>query len=230
MQTFSLVTDAEQKENAMSNGLIGKKLGMSGLFLPDGRYVPVTVIEAGPCVVTQIKTAEKDGYNALQLGFGEKRESRVNKPLKGHFSKGGSGAFDTLKEFAVADPAEYNLGQKITLEMFNVGERVDVIGTTKGRGFAGVMKRHGFHGGRKTHGSHSHRIPGSVGCSASPSKIIKGKKMPGQYGNARQTMRNLEVVDIRADVNLVLIKGAVPGAKSGLVTINKLRFKEVQAT
>ncbi len=230
MQTISLVTDAEQKESAMSNGLIGKKLGMTGLFLPDGRYVPVTVIEAGPCVVTQIKTAEKDGYNALQLGFGEKRESRVNKPLKGHFRKGDSGAFGTLKEFAVADPAEYNLGQKITLEMFNVGERVDVIGTTKGRGFAGVMKRHGFHGGRKTHGSHSHRIPGSVGCSASPSKIIKGKKMPGQYGNARQTMRNLEVVDIRPDVNLILIKGAVPGAKSGLVTINKLKFKEVQAT
>lgn len=209
----------------MSNGIIGKKLGMSGLFLPDGRYVPVTVIEAGPCVVTQIKTAEKDGYNALQLGFGEKRASRVNKPLKGHFSKGDSGAFETLKEFAVADPAEYNLGQKITLEMFNVGECVDVIGTTKGRGFAGVMKRHGFHGGRKTHGSHSHRIPGSVGCSASPSKIIKGKKMPGRYGNARQTMRNLEVVDIRPEDNLILIKGAVPGAKSGHVTINKLKFQ-----
>ena len=224
MRAESLVLDAEQKESAMSYGLIGKKLGMTGLFLPDGRYVPVTVIEAGPCVVTQIKTAEKDGYNALQLGFGEKKESRVNKPLKGHFSKGAAGAFDTLKEFAVGDPAEYDLGQKITLEMFNVGERVNVIGTTKGRGFAGVMKRHGFHGGRKTHGSHSHRIPGSVGCSASPSKIIKGKKMPGRYGNARQTVRNLEVVDIRPEDNLILIKGAVPGAKSGLVTINKLKF------
>ena len=230
MQAVSLILDAEQKESAMSNGLIGKKLGMTGFFLPDGRYVPVTVIEVGPCVVTQIKTAEKDGYNALQLGFGEKKESRVNKPLKGHFSKGAAGAYDTLKEFAVADPAEYNLGQKITLEMFNVGERVDVIGTTKGRGFAGVMKRHGFHGGRKTHGSHSHRIPGSVGCSASPSKIIKGKKMPGRYGNARQTVRNLEVVDIRPEDNLILIKGAVPGAKSGLVTIKKLKFKEVQAS
>jgi large subunit ribosomal protein L3 len=225
MPAFRLAVNAEQKESAMSNGLIGRKLGMTGHFLPDGRYVPVTVIEAGPCVVTQIKTADKDGYNALQLGFGDKRESRVNKPLKGHFSKGDYGVFDTLKEFAVADPAEYNLGQKITLEMFTVGECVDVIGTTKGRGFAGVMKRHGFHGGRKTHGSHSHRIPGSVGCSASPSKIIKGKKMPGRYGNTRQTMRNLEVVDIRPEDNLILIKGAVPGAKSGLVTINKLKFQ-----
>lgn len=220
------ILDVDQKVSAMSKGLIGKKLGMTGLFLPDGRYVPVTVIEAGPCVVTQIKTAGKDGYNALQLGFGEKKESRVNKPLKGHFSKGASGAFDTLKEFAVADPGEYNLGQQITLEMFNIGERVDVIGTTKGRGFSGVMKRHGFGGGRKTHGSHSHRIPGSVGCSASPSKIIKGKKMPGHYGNDRRTARNLEVVDIRPDDNIILIRGAVPGAKSGLVTINKLKFKK----
>lgn len=214
----------------MCKGLMGKKLGMTGLFMPDGRYLPVTVIEAGPCVVTQIKTAETDGYNALQLGFGKKKESRVNKPLKGHFSKSNSGAFDCVKEFGVADPGEYNLGQQITLEMFKIGERVDVIGTTKGRGFSGVMKRHGFHGGRKTHGSHSHRIPGSVGCSASPSKIIKGKKMPGQYGNDRQTMRNLEVVDIRPDDNIILIKGAVPGSKSAPVTINKLKFIKDEAS
>ncbi len=214
----------------MSKGLIGKKLGMTGLFLPDGRYIPVTVIEAGPCVVTQIKTAEKDGYNALQLGFGLKKESRVNKPIKGHFSKSAAGPFGTLKEFTVADPGEYDLGQQVTLEMFNIGERVDVIGTTKGRGFSGVMKRHGFHGGRKTHGSHSHRIPGSVGCSASPSKIIRGKKMPGRYGNDRQTMRNLEVVDIRPDDNIILIKGAVPGAKSGLVTINKRQVNADKAS
>jgi len=214
----------------MCKGLMGKKLGMTGLFLPDGQYVPVTVIEAGPCVVIQIKTAETDGYNALQLGFGKKKESRVNKPLKGHFSKSDSGAFDFVKEFAVGDPGEYSLGQQITLDMFKVGERVDVVGTTKGRGFAGVMKRHGFHGGRKTHGSHSHRIPGSVGCSASPAKIIKGKKMPGQYGNDRQTMRNLEVVDIRPEDNLILLKGAVPGSKTGLVTINKLRFSKDEAS
>ncbi len=210
----------------MCKGLMGKKLGMSGLFLPDGRYVPVTVIEAGPCVVTQIKTEETDGYNALQLGFGIKKESRVNKPLKGHFSKSTSGAFDYVKEFAVTNPSEYSLGQQITLEMFKIGEHVDVIGASKGRGFSGVMKRHGFHGGRKTHGSHSHRIPGSIGCSAWPSKVIKGKKMPGRYGNERKTIRNLEVVDIRPTDNIILIKGAVPGAKSGLVTINKLKFQQ----
>jgi large subunit ribosomal protein L3 len=210
----------------MCKGLMGKKLGMSGLFLPDGRYVPVTVIEAGPCVVTQIKTEETDGYNALQLGFGNKKESRVNKPLKGHFSKSTSGAFDYVREFAVTNPGEYSLGQQITLELFKIGEHVDVIGASKGRGFSGVIKRHGFHGGRKTHGSHSHRIPGSIGCSAWPAKVIKGKKMPGRYGNDRKTIRNLEVVDIRAADNIILIKGAVPGAKSGLVTINKLKFQQ----
>ncbi|MGD2184639.1 MAG: 50S ribosomal protein L3 [Desulfobacterales bacterium] len=210
----------------MCKGLMGKKLGMSGLFLPDGRYVPVTVIEAGPCVVTQIKTEKTDGYNALQLGFGDKKESRVNKPLKGHFSKSASGAFNYIKEFSVADPSEYSLGQQITLEIFKVGEHVDVVGATKGRGFSGVMKRHGFHGGRKTHGSHSHRIPGSIGCSAWPSKVIKGKKLPGRYGNEHKTVRNLEVIDIRPEDNIILIKGAVPGAKSGLVTINKLKFQQ----
>jgi large subunit ribosomal protein L3 len=214
----------------MCKGLMGKKLGMSGLFLPDGRYVPVTVIEAGPCVVTQIKTEETDGYNALQLGFCNKKESRVNKPLKGHFSKSTSGAFDYVREFGVTNPGEYSLGQQITLELFKIGEHVDVIGASKGRGFSGVMKRHGFHGGRKTHGSHSHRIPGSIGCSAWPAKVIKGKKMPGRYGNDRKTIRNLEVVDIRAEDNIILIKGAVPGAKSGLVTINKLKFQQNEAS
>ena len=214
----------------MCKGLMGKKLGMSGLFLPDGRYVPVTVIEAGPCVVTQIKTEETDGYNALQLGFGDRKEARVNKPLKGHFGKSASGAFNYVKEFEVVDPNEYSLGQQITLELFKVGEHVDVIGATKGRGFSGVIKRHGFHGGRKTHGSHSHRIPGSIGCSAWPAKVIKGKKMPGRYGNERKTVRNLEVVDIRPEDNIILIKGAVPGAKSGLVTINKLKFQQDKAS
>ena len=210
----------------MCKGLIGKKLGMTGLFLPDGRYVPVTVVEAGPCVITQIKTAETDGYNALQLGFGKKKESQVNKPLKGHFSKSDSGAFDCVKEFAVTDPGEYSLGQQITIEMFSVGERVDVVGTTRGRGFSGVVKRHGFHGGRETHGCRSHRVPGSIGSSAWPSRVIKGKKLPGRYGNDRKTMRNLEVVDIRPEENIILIKGAVPGSKSTLITINKLRFNK----
>jgi large subunit ribosomal protein L3 len=209
----------------MCSGLMGKKLGMSGLFLPDGRYVPVTVIEAGPCVVTQIKKKETDGYNALQLGFGNKRESHVNKPSKGHFGKSASGAFNHVREFAVAEPGAYNLGQQITLELFKIGERVDVVGATKGRGFSGVIKRHGFHGGRKSHGSHSHRVPGSIGSSAWPSKVVKGKRLPGRYGNERKTLRNLEVVDIRLEDNLILLKGAVPGAKSGLVTINKRKFQ-----
>jgi len=209
----------------MCSGLMGKKLGMSGLFLPDGRYVPVTVIEAGPCVVTQIKKKATDGYNALQLGFGNKRESHVNKPMKGHFGKSASGAFNHVREFAVAEPSAYNLGQQITLELFKIGERVDVVGATKGRGFSGVIKRHGFHGGRKSHGSHSHRVPGSIGSSAWPSRVVKGKRLPGRYGNERKTLRNLEVVEIRLEDNLILLKGAVPGAKSGLVTINKRKFQ-----
>ena len=209
---------------AMSRGILGKKLGMTGMFTPEGRYVPATVIEAGPCVVTQIKSKDTDGYDALQLGFGGKRTSRVNKPLQGHFKKSGDQCFRFLKEFSVENPADYNVGQELTVEMFKVGERVDVVGTTKGRGFSGVIKRHGFHRGPMTHGSRNVRRPGSVGCSAWPAKIIKGKKMPGQYGNDRKTVRNLEIVDIRFDDNLILVKGAVPGAESGLVSVNKLKF------
>lgn len=210
----------------MCKGLMGKKLGMTGLFSPTGQFTPVTVIEAGPCVVTQIKTAAKDGYNALQLGFVKKKESHVNKPMKGHLEKAGKDYYSFLKEFPVDNPEDYELGQSISVEMFKIGERVDVIGTTKGRGFAGVIKRHGFHGGRKTHGSKSHRIPGSIGCSAWPAKVIKGKKMPGQYGNDRKTIKNLEVVDIRPEENLIMIKGPVPGYKTGIIEINKLKFAE----
>ena len=205
----------------MCNGLIGKKLGMTGLFTSEGKYVPVTAIQVGPCVVTQIKTVATDGYNALQLGFGEKKKSRVNKALEGHFKKSGETRFAFLREVYVNDPGEYGLGQTINSDIFNVGEYIDVTGTTKGRGFSGVIKRHGFHGGKKTHGSHSHRIPGSIGCSAWPAKVIKGKKMPGQYGNTKQTTRNLEIVDIRPGENLILIKGAIPGSRNGIVEIKK---------
>jgi large subunit ribosomal protein L3 len=208
----------------MFNGMMGKKLGMTGLFTPEGDYVPVTVIEAGPCVVTQIKTVANDGYDALQLGFEEKKEARTNKPMRGHFGRSGGKCFRHIREFSVENPEDYNLGQKVTLDLFSVGEHVDVVGSTKGRGFAGVIKRHGFHGGRKSHGSKSHRIPGSIGCSAYPARVIKGKKMPGQYGAARKTIRNLEIVDIRPDENLLMVKGAIPGPKSGLVTIQKLKF------
>lgn len=208
----------------MCKGLIGKKLGMTGLFTPEGEYIPVTVVELGPCVVTQIKTADKDGYNALQLGFGEKKAKLVNKPIQGHLKKSGGKTFAYLREFSVDDPQAYTLGQTVTLDIFDVGERVDVVGTTKGRGFAGVIKRHGFHRGPMTHGSKSIRIPGSIGCSAWPSRVVKGKKMPGQYGHERKTVCNLKILDIRPDQNLVLIKGAVPGHKSGLVEVNKLKI------
>ncbi len=210
----------------MSKGLIGKKIGMTGLFTPEGQYIPVTVVQVGPCSVTQIKTIDTDGYNALQLGFGEKKKSRVNKPMEGHLKKSGDTRFAFLREIRVDNPAEYSLGQAIKPDIFKIGERVDVTGVTKGRGFSGVIKRHGFHGGKKTHGSHSHRIPGSIGCSATPAKVTKGKKMPGQYGNDRKTARNLEIVDIRHEENIMLIKGAVPGSGHGVVEIKKPKFAE----
>jgi large subunit ribosomal protein L3 len=208
----------------MCEGLVAKKLGMTSIFAPDGKYIPVTVLKAGPCVVTQIKKEATDGYKALQLGFETRKPAKTNKPLRGHFSKSGQACFRTMKEVGVADPEAYALGQSIGPEIFAVGEKVNVTGTTKGRGFTGVMKRHGFRGGRMTHGCKNHRVPGSIGCSAWPSKVIKGKRMPGQYGVATQTVRNLEVVDIRPDENLILLKGPVPGSRSGIVTINKVLF------
>jgi large subunit ribosomal protein L3 len=203
---------------------MGKKLGMTGLFAPDGRYVPVTVIEAGPCVVTQIKTTATDGYNALQLGFSEVKAKRVTKPRQGHFRKSGETFFRHVQEFPVDNPEAYSLGQKITLEIFSVGERVDVCGTTKGRGFAGVMKKEGFSGGPKTHGSKCHRIPGSIGTSAWPSRVFKGRGMPGHYGVDHQTMQNIEIVDIRPEENILMVKGAVPGPATGLVAVKKQKI------
>ena len=203
---------------------MGKKLGMTGLFAPDGRYVPVTVIEAGPCVVTQIKTTATDGYNALQLGFSEVKAKRVTKPRQGHFRKSGETFFRHVQEFPVDNPEAYSLGQKITIEIFTVGERVDVCGTTKGRGFAGVMKKEGFSGGPKTHGSKCHRIPGSIGTSAWPSRVFKGRGMPGHYGVDNQTMQNIEIVDIRPEENILMVKGAVPGPATGLVAVKKQKI------
>lgn len=211
----------------MCKGMIGKKIGMMSLFTPQGRHIPVTVLQLGPCRVTQIKTEARDGYNALQLGFGDKKASRINKPLGGHLNKGGIDAAQLMREFSVENPDDYQLGQTIGLDIFKVGERVDIVGTTKGRGFSGVIRRHGFHGGKKTHGSHSHRIPGSIGCSAYPAKVIKGKKMPGRYGNSRNTVRNLEIVDIRPEQNLIMVKGAVPGWKTGIVQVLKPKFGPV---
>lgn len=208
----------------MCKGMMGKKLGMTGLFAPDGRLIPVTVIQAGPCVVTQIKTQATDGYNALQLGFDEVKARHVTQPRQGHFRKSGESCFRHVQEFPVDRPEDYAVGQQITLEIFAVGERVDVSGTTKGRGFAGVIKKEGFSGGRTTHGSKCHRIPGSIGSSAWPSRVFKGKGMPGHYGVERQTMQNIEIVDIRPEDHLLLVRGAVPGPASGLVAIKKPRI------
>lgn len=210
----------------MCKGLMGKKLGMTGLFASDGRVIPVTVIQAGPCVVTQIKTQATDGYNALQLGFDEVKPRLVTKPRQGHFRKSGEACFRHVQEFPVERPEEYSVGQQITLEIFAVGERVDVSGTTKGRGFAGVIKKEGFSGGRTTHGSKCHRIPGSIGSSAWPSRVFKGKGLPGHYGVERQTMQNIEIVDIRPEDHVLLVKGAVPGPASGLVAIKKPKIQK----
>lgn len=208
----------------MSKGLIGKKLGMTSIFTADGQHLPVTVIQAGPCVVTQIKTESSDGYNALQLGFESKKVERTKKPQQGHFKKSGEQCFGYIREVEVDAPEEFTLGQAISADLFKVGEKVDVIGNTKGRGFSGVMKRHGFGGGRKTHGGKCHRIPGSIGCSAWPGKVTKGKKLPGRYGMDKKTIRNLEIVDIRPEENLILVKGAIPGHRQALVMIKKIKF------
>lgn len=206
----------------MSTGMIGKKLGMTSIFLPDGTQVPVTVIEVGPCVVTQVKTDETDGYKALQLAFDEKKAKNTTKPLKGHFEKAGAACYRILKEFHVKNPEEFTLGQAITVEMFRIGERVQVSGTSKGRGFSGTVRRHGFSRGPVTHGSHNVRAPGSIGCSAWPSRVFRGKRMPGQYGVDRKTIKNLQVVDIRPEDNLLMVKGAVPGHKMGFLEIHKM--------
>lgn len=208
----------------MCKGILGLKLGMTSIFDTDGSVIPVTVIQAGPCIVTQIKTDSIDGYNALQVSFENRKEKHISRPLKGHLKKSGVNACRYLKELDVQDTKDFTLGQQLTTDLFNIGELVDIAGTTKGRGFAGVIKRHGFKGGRKTHGGRCHRIPGSVGSSAWPSRIIKGKKMPGHFGVEKQTVKNLKIVAIRPDENIILVKGAVPGAKNGLLEIKKLKF------
>lgn len=206
----------------MIKGILGKKLGMTQVYAADGRRIPVTVVEAGPCVILQKKTVATDGYNALQLAFAAKKIQRVNKPEMGHFRKAGQGSFRFLREFRVEDIDTYNVGDAITCEsIFAAGDIVDVTGNSKGKGFQGVIKRWNFSGGRSTHGSMFHRAPGSIGASAWPSRVFKGKKMSGQMGNARVTTQNLQIVEIRPEKNLILVKGAIPGPKNGLVTISK---------
>jgi large subunit ribosomal protein L3 len=203
-----------------TKGILGRKLGMTRVYDENGRSIPVTVIEAGPCTVLQKKTVAKEGYNAIQVGFLEKKSSRLNKPEAGHFKRSGGKGFYHIKEFRIDNPEVYEVGQEITLsEIVSIGDTVDIAGKSKGRGFQGVIRRHGFSGGRMTHGSGFQRAPGSIGCSAWPSRVLKGKKMPGRMGNESITQKNLIVIDIRVDDNVLLVRGTVPGAKNGLVNI-----------
>ena len=202
-------------------GLIGKKIGMTSVFSADGKNIPCTVIEVGPCVVTQVKTVEKDGYKAYQLGFGEAKENRTSQPMMGIFKKAGTTPKKHLAEFKFDE--EYNLGDTITVEIFNGCKFVDVIGTSKGKGFQGVVKRHGFGGvGQSTHGQHNRlRAPGSVGACSYPAKVFKGTRMAGQMGNERVTVQNLQVIKVMPEHNLLLVKGSVPGAKGSILLIEK---------
>jgi large subunit ribosomal protein L3 len=201
-------------------GVLGKKLGMTQVWDADNRLVPVTVIEAGPCVVTQVRAAETDGYAAVQIAFGAIDPRKVTKPLTGHFEKAGVTPRRHLVELRTADATEYALGQEITVEAFEAGQEIDVTGTTKGKGFAGVMKRHGFHGVSSSHGAHkNHRKPGSIGGCATPGRVFKGMKMAGRMGGVRQTTQNLEIHAVDTDKGLLLVKGAVPGPRGGTVLV-----------
>ena len=204
-------------------GLIGKKIGMTQFYNADGNVVPVTLIQTGPCVVVQKKESAKDGYNALQVGFGRKKSQRVNKPEQGHMAKAGKGAFEVLKEFRLDDVSQYQVGQEIKAgDLFKAGDRVDVSGTSKGHGFTGVIKRWSFGGFPGSHGTHEYfRHGGSIGNRSFPGRVRKGKKMAGHWGNEQISVQNLEVVDIRPEADLILIKGAVPGARQGIVVVRQ---------
>ena len=208
----------------MSKGIIGKKLGMTQVFADDGATVGVTVVEVEPSVIVQVKTKDKDGYDAIQLGYGRIKQKNVTKPLQGHLNKANKGFFRNLKEFE-AGSEKYETGQEITADIFQVGDFVDVVGTSKGKGFQGVVKRHGFGGGRATHGSMHHRAPGSIGASADPARVFKGTKMGGQMGNVRKTIQNIQVWQVRSDRNLLLLKGSVPGSENALILIKKAKKK-----
>jgi large subunit ribosomal protein L3 len=205
------------------NGIIGKKLGMTQLFEESGVVVPVTVVEAGPCPVVQVRTSERDGYQAVQIGFGARKSSRTTRAEAGHASKAGLETTPVvLREFDLAGDEQPTVGENVTVEMFEAGARVKVTGTTKGRGFQGVVKRYGFAGGRASHGAtRVHRAPGSIGAGTNPSRVIKGKRMPGHMGDRQQTVRNLKVAKVDAERNLIYIRGALPGPVNGVVFITK---------
>ncbi|MCL2883049.1 MAG: 50S ribosomal protein L3 [Coriobacteriia bacterium] len=207
----------------MSKMILGRKLGMTQVWSEDDRLVPVTVIQAGPCVVTQLKTTEKEGYEAIQIGYQEVAERKLNKPLLGHLEKSGVTPRKVLRELRVDSAADYELGQEIKVDEFAEAKKVHVTGISKGKGFAGVIKRHNYSGGPGGHGSHFHRIPGSIGQCATPSRVFKGLRLPGHMGVDKVTVKNLELVKIDSDQNLMLVKGAVPGGKGALVSIRIAR-------
>jgi large subunit ribosomal protein L3 len=204
------------------SGIIGKKVGMTSIFDESGKNIPCTVIEAGPCVVTQVKSVEADGYAAVQLGYGEQKDKHTTGPLKGHFQKAGTTPKRRLVEFKTFEDQK-NLGDTVTVDIFEIGDFVDVVGTSKGKGFQGVVKRHGFSGvGMQTHGQHNRlRAPGSLGASSWPSRVFKGMRMAGQMGNERVKIQNLQVVKIYTEQNLLVVKGSIPGAKGSLVIVDK---------
>jgi len=203
----------------MDKAIIGKKLGMSQIFTPDGKVIPVTVVEAGPCSVVQIKTIENDGYEAVQFGFGFIKETRINKPEAGHLKKAGVSPKRYLREFRFKDCGKYTLGQEVTCDTFKEGDKVDVCGRSKGRGFSGTIQRWNFHRGPMSHGSGYHRGVGSLGANTSPGRVFKNKKMSGQWGDEKVTIQNLTVARVDKARNLLLIKGAVPGPKGGVVVV-----------
>lgn len=203
----------------MKKGLIGKKIGMTQIFDETGKVIPVTVIEAGPCVVSQVKTVETDGYNSIQLGFGAIKETKVNKPSKGHFTKANVTPRKHLREFRVDSIEDIKVGDELKADLFEIGEKIDIQGTTKGKGFQGVIKRHGQHRGPMGHGSMYHRRPGSMGPTSTPGRVFKGKKLPGHMGVETVTIQNLQVVRVDMDKNVLLVKGSVPGAKGAILKI-----------
>lgn len=203
----------------MKKAIMATKIGMTQVFSEDGRMIPVTVMEAGPCVVVQKKTIENDGYNSIQVGFGQIKEKKVNKPAKGHFDKAGVEPKKNLKEFRLEDISTYEIGAEIKADVFVVGEKVDVSGISKGKGYAGVIKKYNQHRGPMGHGSKSHRVVGSMGGSATPGRVPKGKNLPSHMGTIKVTVQNLEIVRVDADKNLLLIKGAVPGPRGALLVI-----------
>lgn len=203
----------------MKKGIIGKKIGMTQLFAKDGKLIPVTVIQATPCSVVQKKVIDRDGYSAFQIGFEEIEERKVTKPLAGHFKKAGVAATRYLREFRLEGTDGLEIGQSISVDIFAAGEKVDIVGVSKGKGFAGGVKRHHFKGGGASHGSMHHRAPGSIGASSFPSRVFKGQRLPGHMGQDRVTTLGLEIVAVKKEQNLLLVKGAVPGAKNGLVII-----------